>query len=65
MSTPANPTLTSAETAGLTARMAQLAVAVAAVLIAIKGWAWLASGSVAMLASLTDSVLDPAASHIS
>lgn len=65
MTTPASPTLTSAETASLTARMAQLAVLVAAVLIAMKGWAWLASGSVAMLASLTDSVLDLAASLFS
>jgi cation diffusion facilitator family transporter len=34
-------------------------------LIAIKGWAWFASGSVAMLASLTDSILDLAASLFS
>ena len=59
------PALTSAESARLTSRMAQLAVAVAFVLIVIKGWAWLATESVAMLASLTDSVLDLAASLFS
>jgi cation diffusion facilitator family transporter len=59
------PTLSSAEAAQLTARMALLAVLVALILIAIKGWAWLASGSVAMLASLTDSALDLAASLFS
>lgn len=55
----------SADAARLTQRTAQLAVFVALVLIAIKGWAWLASGSVAMLASLTDSTLDLAASLFS
>ncbi|MBU6407078.1 MAG: cation diffusion facilitator family transporter [Alphaproteobacteria bacterium] len=65
MTAPAVPPLTSAQKALVTARTAQLAVAAACVLIAIKGWAWLASGSVAMLASLTDSVLDLAASLFS
>lgn len=37
-------------------------LAVAITLIAIKAWAWLVSGSVAMLASLADSTLDLAAS---
>src|SRR4051812_31425731 len=46
----------------LTRRVTQLSVAAAALLIAIKAFAWLASGSVAMLASLTDSGLDLLAS---
>lgn len=46
----------------LTTRAAALSVAVAFVLIALKGWAWFNSGSVAMLASLADSTLDFAAS---
>jgi cation diffusion facilitator family transporter len=48
----------------LTSRTALLSVAVAVTLIALKGWAWIASGSVAMLASLADSALDLAASLI-
>jgi ferrous-iron efflux pump FieF len=40
------------------------AVAVAATLIAIKLWAWLATHSVAMLASLVDSTLDLVASGL-
>jgi len=43
-------------------RAAQLSVAAALFLILLKVWAWLASGSVAMLASLADSTLDLAAS---
>jgi len=46
----------------VTSAAALLSVAVAALLIAIKAWAWLASGSVAMLAALADSTLDLAAS---
>jgi cation diffusion facilitator family transporter len=53
---------TSAEYTRLTSRVAALSVAVAALLIALKGWAWLSSSSVAMLASLADSTLDLAAS---
>jgi cation diffusion facilitator family transporter len=48
--------------AQVTRPTALLSVAVAVVLIATKAWAWLASGSVAMLASLADSILDLAAS---
>lgn len=51
-----------AEAAALTRRMTLLSVACAAVLIVIKAAAWRASGSVALLASLTDSGLDLAAS---
>lgn len=46
------------ETAALTRRVTQLSVATALVLSAIKLAAWLASGSVALLASLADSGLD-------
>lgn len=41
-----------------------LSLAVAVTLIALKTWAWLVSGSVAILASLADSALDLAASVI-
>ena len=40
------------------------AVLVAAILIAVKIWAWIATGSVAMLASLVDSTLDLVASAL-
>lgn len=40
------------------------AVAVAASLIAVKVWAWIATGSIAMLASLVDSTLDLVASGL-
>lgn len=56
------PAATSREHIRLTGRAAALSVAVAGVLIVIKAWAWFASGSVAMLASLADSTLDLAAS---
>jgi cation diffusion facilitator family transporter len=56
--------VTTAEHARLTSRAAMLSVSVAVVLVALKGWAWLTSGSVAMLASLADSALDLAASVI-
>lgn len=58
------PATTSAEHAKLTSRAALLSLAIALTLIALKTWAWLASGSVAMLASLADSALDLAASLI-
>jgi cation diffusion facilitator family transporter len=58
------PAASSAEHARVTARTAALSLAVALVLIALKGWAWWSSGSVAMLASLADSALDLAASII-
>ena len=50
--------LTLQETAALTRGITRLSVAVALVLSLIKLAAWLASGSVAMLASLADSGLD-------
>jgi cation diffusion facilitator family transporter len=56
------PALPAAETAALTRRVTLLSVATAAVLVALKAVAWLASGSVALLASLADSGLDLIAS---
>ncbi len=47
-----------AETAALTAKVTRLSVATAVVLTVLKLGAWLASGSVATLASLADSGLD-------
>lgn len=55
---------TSAEHARVTSGTAMLSLAVAVALIALKAWAWLSSGSVAMLATLADSTLDLAASAI-
>lgn len=57
-----NARLTAAETAALTRRVTLLSVGTAAVLVAIKLAAWLASGSTAMLASMADSGLDLIAS---
>jgi cation diffusion facilitator family transporter len=54
--------LTPAETTALTRRVTLYSVTVAAVLVSIKAVAWLASGSVAMLASMADSGLDLVAS---
>src|SRR5690242_7005837 len=54
--------LAPAETAALTRRVTLLSVATAAVLVAIKLAAWLASGSMALLASMADSGLDLIAS---
>ena len=62
ISTPA--AVSTAEHSRLTSRAAALSVSVALVLIGLKAWAWLASSSVAMLASLADSTLDLAASLI-
>ena len=56
--------LTPAQTAVLTRRVTSLSVATAVVLVAAKTAAWLASGSVALLASLADSGLDLLASLI-
>ncbi len=56
--------VTSGEHARITSRAARFSVAVAFALIALKGWAWWASGSVAMLASLADSALDLLASVV-
>ena len=60
----APPALTAAESLVLTRRVTTLSVGVAAILIGIKGAAWLAGGSVAMLASLADSGLDLVASLV-
>jgi ferrous-iron efflux pump FieF len=54
--------LSPAETAQLTRRVTLYSVATAAILVAIKVAAWLASGSVALLASTADSALDLVAS---
>lgn len=59
---PAAPLLTGADAAAVTRRITRLSVGVAVVLIALKAFALGASGSVSVLASLTDSTLDLAAS---
>ena len=46
------------ESAALTARVTQMSVGLAAVLVVAKLTAWLASGSIGMMASLGDSALD-------
>lgn len=56
--------LTPAETTALTRRVTVYSVVVAGVLVSIKLAAWLASGSVALLASTADSGLDLVASLI-
>jgi ferrous-iron efflux pump FieF len=56
--------LTPAESAALTRRVTLLSVGTAAVLVTIKAIAWIASGSVALLASMADSGLDLVASLI-
>src|SRR6185369_3082175 len=56
--------LSPAESAALTRRVTLLSVATALVLVAIKIAVWLASGSVALLASTADSALDLVASLI-
>jgi cation diffusion facilitator family transporter len=56
--------LSPAETAALTRRVTLLSVATATVLVTIKIAAWLASGSVALLASTADSALDLVASLV-
>lgn len=48
----------------MTTNAAALSIGVAVLLVMLKGWAWFASSSVAMLASLADSTLDLAASLI-
>ena len=63
MALDATPGALEAQTASaITKRVARISVAVAVVLMALKLWAWIASGSVAMLSSLADSSLDGAAS---
>lgn len=59
---PAAYGLKAAETAALTRSVTSLSVAVAAILVTVKGVAWLMGGSVALLASLGDSGLDLIAS---
>jgi cation diffusion facilitator family transporter len=61
---PQSPALGLAQTAALTRRVTLLSVAVAAVLVTLKAVAWAASGSVALLASASDSGLDLLASLI-
>ena len=56
--------LTAKESAALTRRVTLMSVATAAVLVSIKFAAWLASGSVALLASMADSGLDLVASLV-
>lgn len=56
------PAMPAAEAAALTRRVTLLSVLTAAVLVAMKLAAWLASGSVALMASLADSGLDLVAS---
>lgn len=56
--------LSPAESAVLTRRVTLLSVATAAVLVTLKIAAWLASGSVALLASAADSALDLVASLV-
>lgn len=62
--TTATAPLTLAQATAVTRRVTQLSVTVALVLVAAKTAAWLASGSVALLASLADSGLDLLASLI-
>jgi len=59
-----NHGLSAAETAVLTRRITLLSVATALVLVVVKALAWLASDSVAMLASMADSGLDLVASLV-
>ena len=56
--------LTLDEASALTRRITRLSVAVAVVLTAVKAVAWIASGSIAMLASLADSGLDVLAAAV-
>lgn len=59
-----SPTAATPEVRAATRRVALLSVATAAILIVVKAIAWAASGSVAILASLSDSALDLVASLI-
>ena len=58
MSAPQAPSLSVEESAALTRRVTRLSLTVAIVLSLAKVAAWIASGSVAILASLADSGLD-------
>ncbi|HEY0053398.1 MAG TPA: cation diffusion facilitator family transporter [Caulobacteraceae bacterium] len=64
MTTPPPGAVPAADAAAVTRHATRLSVAVAAVLIALKAFAWGASGSTSVLASLTDSGLDLVASLI-
>lgn len=59
-----SPAAASPEVRAATRRVALLSVATASILIVVKAIAWVASGSVAILASLSDSALDLVASLI-
>ena len=59
-----SPAAASPEVRATTRRVALLSVATAAILIVVKALAWMSSGSVAILASLSDSALDLVASLI-
>jgi len=56
------PAMPAEETAALTRRVTLFSVIVAAVLVGVKAAAWLASGSVALMASMADSGIDLLAS---
>lgn len=56
--------LSPAESAALTRRVTLMSVTVAAILVTIKAVAWVASGSVSLLASMADSGLDLVASLV-
>ncbi|MCX7354607.1 MAG: cation diffusion facilitator family transporter [Alphaproteobacteria bacterium] len=62
--TAAQPRETSAEHGRLMRRATYASVSVAAILIGLKFAAWLATGSVSMLATLVDSMLDAVASLV-
>ena len=64
MTAHAPPPLTAAESSRLTRRITLASVGVAAVLVTLKAAVWLASGSVALLASAADSGLDLLASLV-
>ncbi len=64
MTAHAPPPLTAAESSRLTRHITMASVGVAAVLVTLKAVVWLASGSVALLASAADSGLDLLASLV-
>jgi ferrous-iron efflux pump FieF len=64
MNSPSVSGMSPAESAALTRRVTMLSVITATVLVTIKAVAWQATGSVALLASMSDSALDLVASLI-
>ena len=58
------PATTASDRASLTARAAMASIAMAVILIALKGWAAVQTSSMAMLGSLADSGLDHVASLV-